>query len=191
MSFLWTAPVTLPMMFAVVYLSAKVGQVSGKGLFRVIKDAYPRYILFRTLIAAVIGNVIEAGADLGGMAAALNLIVPIPIPRLVLIIAVVILAVQFLGSYLTIRNIFRWLTLILLAYVASALLAKPNPGEVLRGTVLPQIRFDREFLTTIVATIGTTLSAYIYSWQSNQEIEEKIEASQTLCASAKAPAGSR
>ena len=78
-SFLWTAPVTFPMMFAVVYLCSKLGQVAGKGLFAVIREHYSRPILYFFLITAVVGNIIEAGADIGGMAAALNLLVPIPI----------------------------------------------------------------------------------------------------------------
>jgi NRAMP (natural resistance-associated macrophage protein)-like metal ion transporter len=178
-SFLWTAPITLPMMFAVVYLSAKLGQVSGRGLFQVIKDYYPRWVLYSTLVGVLIGNTIEAGADLGGMAAALNLFVPLPIPWLVLAIALVILALQIYGSYILIRNIFRWLALVLLAYVGAALLAKPDLAQVLRGTFIPTIQFDREFLTLMVAVIGTTLSAYIYSWQSNEEVEEEIAAGRT------------
>ena len=97
-SFLWTAPVTLPMMYAVVYLSAKLGQVSGRGLFQGIKDYYPRWVLYPTLIGVLIGNTSEAGADLGGMAAALNLFVPVPIPWLVVAIAIVIVALQLYGS---------------------------------------------------------------------------------------------
>jgi NRAMP (natural resistance-associated macrophage protein)-like metal ion transporter len=178
-SFLWTAPITLPMMFAVVYLSAKLGQVSGRGLFQVIKDYYPRWVLYSTLVGVLIGNTIEAGADLGGMAAALNLFIPLPIPWLVLAIALVILALQIYGSYILIRNIFRWLALVLLAYVWAALLAKPDLAQVLRGTFIPTIQFDREFLTLMVAVIGTTLSAYIYSWQSNEEVEEEIAAGRT------------
>jgi NRAMP (natural resistance-associated macrophage protein)-like metal ion transporter len=178
-SFLWTAPITLPMMFAVVYLSAKLGQVSGRGLFQVIKDYYPRWVLYSTLVGVLIGNTIEAGADLGGMAAALNLFVPLPIPWLVLAIALVILTLQIYGSYILIRNIFRWLALVLLAYVGAALLAKPDLAQVLRGTFIPTIQFDREFLTLMVAVIGTTLSAYIYSWQSNEEVEEEIAAGRT------------
>jgi NRAMP (natural resistance-associated macrophage protein)-like metal ion transporter len=175
-SFLWTAPATLPMMYAVVYLSAKLGQVSGRGLFQAIKDYYPRWVLYPTLIGVLIGNTIEAGADLGGMAAALNLFVPVPIPWLVVTIAIVILALQLYGSYILIRNVFRWLALVLLAYVAAAVLAKPDLGEVLRGTFIPTIEFSRDFLTMMVAVIGTTLSAYIYSWQSNEEVEEEIAA---------------
>ena len=178
-SFLWTAPVTLPMMYAVVYLSAKLGQVSGRGLFQGIKDYYPRWVLYPTLIGVLIGNTIEAGADLGGMAAALNLFVPVPIPWLVVAIAIVIVALQLYGSYILIRNIFRWLALVLLAYVGAAVLAKPDLGEVLRGTFIPTLEFNRDFLTMMVAVIGTTLSAYIYSWQSNEEVEEEIAAGRT------------
>src|SRR3954467_8051795 len=133
-SFLWTAPVTFPMMYAVVYLSSKLGQVSGKGLFHVIKDNYPRWLLWPTLIGVLIGNTIEAAADLGGMAAAINLFVPVPIPLIVVSEAAIILALQVWGSYELIRNVFRWLALALLAYVGSAILAKPDAGEVLRGT---------------------------------------------------------
>jgi NRAMP (natural resistance-associated macrophage protein)-like metal ion transporter len=178
-SFLWTAPVTLPMMFAVVYLSAKLGQVSGRGLFQAIKDYYPRWVLYPTLIGVLIGNTIEAGADLGGMAAALNLFVPVPVPWLCLGIALIVLALQIYGSYVLIRNVFRWLALVLLAYVGAAWLAQPDWHEVLRGTFIPTLRFDREFLTLVVAVIGTTLSAYIFSWQSNAEVEEEIAAGRT------------
>src|SRR5436305_10171990 len=82
-SLLWTAPITFPMMFAVVYLSSKLGQVAGKGLFSVIKQYYPRWILWPALVGVLIGNVIEAAADLGGMAAALGLFIPLSVPLIV------------------------------------------------------------------------------------------------------------
>ncbi len=173
-AFLWTAPVTLPMMFTVVYLSAKLGQVAGKGLFDVMREHYPRWLLNVALVGVLIGNTIEAAADLGGMAAALNVLVPIPELVIVLIVGVAILTLQFWGSYVLIRNVFRWLALALLAYVASALLAKPEWGAVLKGTLIPRIEFNEEFLSLLVAVIGTTLSAYLYTWQSNEEVEEEI-----------------
>ena len=173
-AFLWTAPVTFPMMCAVVYLSAKLGQVSGKGLFHVIKDHYPRWILWPALIGVLIGNTIEAGADIGGMAAALAVLVPLPLPLIIVPVTVAIFALQVWGSYELIRNIFRWLALSLLAYVGAAILAKPDLLEVIKGTLIPTIRFDAQFLSLLVAVIGTTLSAYLYTWQSNQEVEEEI-----------------
>jgi Mn2+/Fe2+ NRAMP family transporter len=91
-SFLWTAPITFPMMYAVVYLSAKLGQVTGKGLFDNLKDHYPRWLLWPTLVGVLIGNTVEAGADLGGMAAATNQFVPVPIWLFVVGNAAIILA---------------------------------------------------------------------------------------------------
>jgi NRAMP (natural resistance-associated macrophage protein)-like metal ion transporter len=178
-SVLWMAPVTLPMMYAVVYLSSKLGQVSGRGLFHVIRDFYPRWLLWAVLVGVMIGNTIEAAADLGGMAAALNLFIPLPIPWIAAAVAVIIFALQALGSYTLIRNVFRWLALALLAYVGAAILARPDAAQVLKGSFVPTVTFDKEFLGIVVAVIGTTLSAYIYTWQSNQEVEEEIAQGRT------------
>lgn len=176
---LWMAPVTMPMMYAVVYLSSKLGQVSGRGLFHVIRDFYPRWLLWAVLAGVITGNTIEAAADLGGMAAALNLFIPLPIPWLAAGVAALIFALQVFGSYTFIRDVFRWLALALLAYVGAAILAKPDAAQVLKGTLQPTIVFNKEFLGIVVAIIGTTLSAYIYTWQSNQEVEEEIAKGRT------------
>ncbi|HSU14924.1 divalent metal cation transporter [Longimicrobium sp.] len=173
-SFLWTAPATLPMMYAVVYLSAKLGQVTGQGLFAVIQRRFPRWVLYPSLVAVLIGNTIEAGADIAGMAAAVGLLVKVPAGVIVVFITAAVLALQVWGSYTLIRNVFRWLALALLAYIVAAILARPELMPVLRGTFIPTLRFDREFLSLLVAVIGTTLSAYLYTWQSNEEVEEQI-----------------
>jgi NRAMP (natural resistance-associated macrophage protein)-like metal ion transporter len=175
-SFLWTAPVTYPMMVAVVYLSSKLGQVTGKGLFAVIQEHFPRWILWPALVGVILGDTIEAGADIGGMAAAAGILIPIPTPWIAVGATILILALQIWGSYTLIRSVFRWLALTLLAYIGAAILAKPDLLDVLRGTFLPTLRFDREFLSFLVAVMGTTLSAYLITWQSNQEVEEKIAA---------------
>jgi len=174
-SFLWTAPVTLPMMVTVVYLSSKLGQVTGKGLFDVIRDHYPRWVLQSALVGVIIGNTIEAGADIGGMAAALGVLAPgIPLTWIVPPITAAILALQIWGSYLLIRQIFRWLALLLLTYIGAAFMSQPDWPAVVRGTLIPTIRLEQEFLALLVAVIGTTLSAYLYTWQSNEEVEEEI-----------------
>jgi Mn2+/Fe2+ NRAMP family transporter len=178
-AFLWMAPVTFPMMFAVVYLSSKLGQVTGKGLFHVIKDHYPRWFVWPALIGVLAGNTIEAAADIGGMAAAVGVFIPVPLQVTAPAVGAVILALQVWGSYTLIRNIFRWLALSLFAYVGAAVLAKPELGEVLRGTLVPTIEFSGKFLSLLVAVIGTTLSAYLYTWQSNVEVEEEIAQGRT------------
>src|SRR4030081_2709678 len=126
LSFLWIAPVVLPMMYVVVYLSAKLGRVYGKGLFAVIRDRYPRWLLYPAMVGAVSGNLIEAAANLGGIAASLNLVIPIPIPVIVLCAALGILGLQVWASYALLRDIFKWLALALFAYVGAAMMAKPD-----------------------------------------------------------------
>ena len=174
LGFLWIAPVLLPMMYVVVYLSAKIGQVYGKGLFACIRDQFPRWVLLPMVSLAFVGNIIEAAADLGGIGAALNLLVPLPIPVLVAGTALIIFAIQYFGSYTLIRRVFRWLALTLFAYGVAAIMARPDPAEVIRATFIPQLKLDAGSLSLIVACIGTSLSAYVYTWQSNQEVEEQI-----------------
>lgn len=171
---LWTAPLALPMMIAVAYLSAKLGQVTGRGLFSVLRMQSPRWLLYLVLAGVIAGNIIEAGADIGGMAAAVGLLTDVP-PWVILAgVTAAALVLQIWGSYTFIRNVLRMLALSLLAYVVSALLAQPHPMDVLRGTLFPHIQFNRETLAIIEAIIGASLSAYICTWQSNVEVEEKI-----------------
>jgi Mn2+/Fe2+ NRAMP family transporter len=163
------------MMVVVVYLSAKLGRVYGKGLVAAIRDQYPAWVLYPIMLGAFAGNIIEAAANLGGIGAALALFVPIPVTLIVLIVAAAILLMQIFGSYGFLRRVFRWLALALLAYVGAAVLARPDLRDVVAGTFMPRIQFTTEYLSMIVACIGTALSAYIYTWQSNQEVEEEIE----------------
>jgi NRAMP (natural resistance-associated macrophage protein)-like metal ion transporter len=171
-SFLWTAPLTFPMMVAVVYLSSKLGQVAGEGLTAVIRRHYPRWLLALVVLGITVGNICEAGADIGGISAATNLLIPVPIVWLVIPATLIILSLQIFGSYELIRNVFRWLALALFAYIGSAILARPELIPVLRGTFLPTLHFNREFLTTFVAVMGTTLSPYLYIWEADQQVSE-------------------
>src|SRR3954447_13180427 len=98
LSILWIAPVLLPMMYVVTYLSAKIGQVYGKGLFACIRDQFPRWVLLPLVTLAFVGNIIEAAADLGGIGSALNLLMPLPVPILVVGTAAIIYAIQYFGS---------------------------------------------------------------------------------------------
>jgi Mn2+/Fe2+ NRAMP family transporter len=113
------------------------------------------------------------------MAAALNVLVLIPIAWITVPTTLAILALQLWGSYTLIRTIFRWLSLVLLAYIGAALLSRPDLREVLKGTLMPHLQFNRDFLAILVAIIGTSLSAYLYTWQSNVEVEEEIHMGRT------------
>jgi len=177
---IWTALVTFPLMATVQFICAKVGMVSGRGLAGVLRQSYPRWLLYPSVVSLLVANTINVGADLGAIAAAINLLVPaLPIAPLVVPIAGIILLLQIWGSYRLIAQIFKWLTLALLAYIGSAVLARPDWSEVLRGTVVPTIRFDSAFLATLVAILGTTISPYLFFWQASQEVEEEVHMGRT------------
>src|SRR2546427_1993044 len=148
--------------------------VSGMGLAAVLRRHYARNLLYFTVFGLVIANTINAGADIGAMAAAINLLVPIPIVVLVLPIALTILALQIWGSYRLIAKTFKWLALALFAYVGSAVFARPDWSEVLKATFIPKLSFDSNFLAMVVAIFGTTISPYLFFWQADQEVEEEI-----------------
>ena len=173
-SLLWTAPLTFPMMSATVFLCSKLGMVTGMGIAGVIRQHYSRRLLYPVVLFMVIANVVEAGADIGAMAACLRLIVPIPVTGITVGIALLILGLQAWGSYELLQNIFKWLAIALFAYVGATFLAKPNLSEVLRATFTPTLHFDRDYLAMLVAIVGARLSPYMYFWQASQEVEEKI-----------------
>jgi NRAMP (natural resistance-associated macrophage protein)-like metal ion transporter len=173
---LWTAILTLPMMAAIQFICAKIGLVSGRGLAGVLRKYYPRWLVLGAIALLVIANTINAGTDLGAIAAAVNLLVP-QVSALVLVapIAIAIVAVQILGSYRLIARIFKWLTLTLFAYLVAAFLARPHWAEVLKATFIPTLRFDHEYLMTLVAIFGTTITPYLFFWQASQEVEEELK----------------
>ncbi len=173
-STLWTALITFPLMAGVQFICAKIGMVSGRGLASVLRRYYPRWLLYPVVGSLVVANTINAGTDIGAIAAAIHLLVPIPPLYLVLPIALAILALQLWGGYRLIARVFKWLTLALFAYIAAAFFAHPQLGEVLRGTFVPTFRLNSSFLATMVAILGTTISPYLFFWQASQEVEEDI-----------------
>lgn len=170
---LWTALVTFPLMAAVQFICAKVAKVTGRGLAGVLKKHYSPWVVYPAVSALVIANTINAGADIGAIAAAISMLIPVPIPAMIVPITAILVALQFWGSYTLIERTFKWLTLALFAYVATAFFVHPDAGEVLKGSLVPVIRFDSKFLATLTAILGTTISPYLFFWQTGQEVEEE------------------
>src|SRR2546423_891774 len=112
-SILWTALITFPLMAAMQFICAKVGMVTGQGLAGVLRDHYPRWLLYPAVVALVVANTINVGADIGAIASAINLLIPIPPIWMIVPISLAILALMFLGSYRLIASVFKWLTLAL------------------------------------------------------------------------------
>ena len=171
---LWTALLSFPLMAGVQNICARIGLVSGVGLARVIKDRYPRWILYPAVFALFVANTINVGADLGAVADAIGLLVGIKAVWLVIPVAIGILAFQIFGSYKLIAKVFKYLTLALLAYVVDAVVVHPDVLETLRAAVVPTFSLDPKYIATLVAILGTTISPYLFFWQSSEEVEEEI-----------------
>jgi NRAMP (natural resistance-associated macrophage protein)-like metal ion transporter len=173
-SILWTALVVFPMMTAVQFICAKIGMVSGMGLARVIRKNYSNAVIYPVLTGLIVANTINAGADIGAIAASVNLLLPLPIAAATIPIALIIVAFQIWGSYTLIAKVLKWLTLVLFSYVVSAIFAKPDALEVLHGTFVPGIKFNSTFLAQLVAILGTTISPYLFFWQASHEVADQI-----------------
>lgn len=172
-AFLWTSLFTFPLMAAVQYLCAKIALVTGRGLAGVLRKHYPRPILYSAVLLLVAANTINVGADLGAVAAGINLVAPGINPKLLVIpLAVLILALQMFGSYKFISSVFKWLTLTLFAYIATAFFVHADFRQVCKDTLVPHMQFDKDNVSMLVALLGTTISPYLFFWQASQEVEE-------------------
>ena len=170
---LWTALLTIPLMSAVQLMCARIGLVSGRGLASVLRRHYSARLLWFACLLLLVANVVNIAADLGGMAEAVELLSGLPSLWLIMPVTATVLCLLIFASYRVIVRIFKWLTLVLFAYVGAGLLAHPNWAQVLESTFLPRISFDRSYLMTLVAVLGTTISPYLFFWQAAHEVEEQ------------------
>lgn len=177
---LWTALFSFPFMSVVQEMCGRVGLVSGLGLGGVLKKYYPKPILYGTVTLLLIANTLNVGADLGAMAASLQLVVPIPYPALLVIVTTLTLGLQILIPYRIYAKYLKYLTFSLFAYFFVALIVKQDWGAILYSTFVPQISFSREYLFNIVAILGTTISPYLFFWQPSEELEEQVVSGRIL-----------
>jgi NRAMP (natural resistance-associated macrophage protein)-like metal ion transporter len=170
---LWTALFSFPLMAAVQLMCARLGLVTGRGLAGVVRYHYPRWVLWVACALLSIANVFNIGADLGGMAEATEMVTGINSLYWTPLYTAVIISLLFWSSYRFIARIFKWLTLVLFAYVATAFLARPDWGAVLSATVVPRLDWSSADLATFVGILGTTISPYLFFWQASQEVEQE------------------
>jgi NRAMP (natural resistance-associated macrophage protein)-like metal ion transporter len=170
---LWIALITFPLMVAIQLMCARLGVVTGHGLGSAIRTYYPRWVLWGSCSILVVANIINIGADLGGMAEATQLITGIGPLVWILFYALLIIGLLFWASYTLIAKIFKWLTLVLFAYVLASFLAHVDWRHALAVTFVPHLEWSRGFLAVLVAILGTTISPYLFSWQAAEEVEEE------------------
>lgn len=172
----WTMLFTFPLMTAVQEACMRIGAVTGKGLAAVIRERYPRYVLIPVVALVVIANTLNIGADIGAMAASMQLLVDVPFALLAVMFAVVMLLLEVFVPYKTYVKILKWLALALFAYPVTAFLVDVPWSEVLQATLRPQITFSPEFFYIVVAILGTTISPYLFFWQTSEVVEDEIAA---------------
>ena len=160
-------------MTAVQLMCARLGLVTGLGLAGVIRRRYSRWVLWGACALVVIANVINIAADLGGMAEATMMVIGAPVTLMVPVFGAVIIVLLMWSSYRTIARVFKWLTLVLLAYILTAFVARVDWRLALEATVIPHMEWSRGFFSVLVAILGTTISPYLFFWQAAQEVEEE------------------
>jgi NRAMP (natural resistance-associated macrophage protein)-like metal ion transporter len=170
---LWTAIFSFPLMAAVQLMCARLGMVTGRGLAGVVRRRYPRWTLWGACTLLIVGNVINIGADLGGMAEATSLVTGADARLAVPCYAAAIVLLLFYSTYRQIVRVFKWLTLVLFAYVGAAFLARPDWSSILGATFVPHVEWSVAYLSTLVGILGTTISPYLFFWQAAQEVEEE------------------
>jgi len=170
---LWTALICMPLMVGVQTMCARVGVVAESGLASVLRAHYPRWLLWMVCLLLFAGNTLNIAADLGGMGASAALLTGVNALWFVPFFTVLILALLVFASYRHMTSIFKWLTLVLFAYVAAAFFARPHWRDVAMGTFAPHIAISRDYLLMIVAILGTTISPYLFFWQAAQNAEQE------------------
>lgn len=169
---LWTAVISLPLASAVQETAARLGLVSGRGLMSLIKERFARPILWFAAALVVGANVFNIGADLGSMAEAFRLLIPLPFALLVVAMAGVILLLEVFVSYERYSLILRWLALSIFAYVVELLFVNVSWSEVAAG-LIPSFQPTLASVEALVAIFGTTISPYLFVWQAGEEVEER------------------
>lgn len=177
---LWLAAFTFPLMSMVQEMCARIGLVTGRGLADNIRRHYSKKVLFACTTLLFAANAFNIGADLGAMAQGVQLINPrLNYAMLVIGFTILMSGLQIFTPYERYAKYLKWLALVLFAYILSAVLADLNWAEVLRHAVVPSITFSKEQLFLICAILGTTISPYLFFWQTSQEVEDKILHGQT------------
>jgi len=169
---LWTMLLSYPLIAAIQEICARIGRVTGGGLAANLRRYYPKWILYSVLSLMSLANIFNLGADLGAMGAAASLLLPGDSRIYIVIFAVASVLAELFTPYSKYATYLKWLTLSLFAYVGTAFYVHVPWSEVVHAVVVPKVEITREYLTALIAVLGTTISPYLFFWQASQEVEE-------------------
>jgi NRAMP (natural resistance-associated macrophage protein)-like metal ion transporter len=173
---IWMVLFLYPMMLIIEEMCARIGLVTGKGLASAIKKKYSRNFVIPLVTLLLIANTINIGADIGAMSASIILVFPnIPFIIATLAFVGIVLAAEIFIPYRKYSKLLKYLTLFLLAYIITAVIVGGNWVEIISATIIPHIEFNSEFVMMFVAIFGTTISPYLFFWQTSEEVEEEVQ----------------
>ena len=173
LSTLWTALVSFPLMAAIQGMCARIGIVTSAGLTTTLKKHYSKTLLYVFVIISFPAIILNIGADIAGMGAVANMLCPSVHAIIFSFVFVVLLIVSLIYfPYKKIASVLKWLCLTLMLYILVPFLVHQDIGAILRATFIPQIHWDKEYVAILVAILGTTISPYLFFWQTSMETEE-------------------
>jgi len=170
---LWSALFTFPLMAVMQEMCARIGLVTGHGLAGNLRRYYPRWVLVILVGLAVVGITLNIGADLAAMADVTHLFIPIPEPILAILYSILIVLLLIFTSYQTLAGFLKWTALTVLAYMFVPYFTQTDWREAIFHTVVPAMKINRETALLFVAILGTTISPYLFFWQTSMEVEDK------------------
>jgi NRAMP (natural resistance-associated macrophage protein)-like metal ion transporter len=170
---LWTALFMLPLLAGVQEACARIGAVTGKGIATVVREHFSKPVLYGVVLLVIIANTINIGADIGAMASAANLLLPLPFVVFPVLFTVLILVLEIFLSYKVYARILKWLAISLLAYPLTVFIVSNPWATILQATFLPHIELNFQYLFIITGVLGTTISPYLFFWQASEETEEE------------------
>lgn len=173
---LWLFPIMFPLLLAVQESCARIGAVTGDGLAAILKKHYSKKVLFAAVMLVVVANTVNIGSDLAAMAATVQLFTPnAPFIGLAVFFAIVCVALQIFVPYRQYAKFLKWLAIALFAYPVTAFIVGQPWGEVLSSTFAPNIQFTKESIYIIVGILGTTISPYLFFWNTSEVVEGEVE----------------
>ncbi|SEW53863.1 NRAMP family divalent metal transporter [Chitinophaga arvensicola] len=171
---LWTSLLTFPLMAAVQGMCARIGLVTSQGLTVTLKMHYPRPVLYLMLLFSFPAITLNIGADIQGMGAVCHMIFPaIPVSVFCVLVTAIMMFIIIQYSYQKIAMILKWLCLSLLLYIIVPFMIKQDWAQVAKNTFIPTIQYNKDFFSIIVAILGTTISPYLFFWQTTMEAEDQ------------------
>lgn len=173
---LWLFPIMFPLLLAVQESCARIGAVTGDGLATILKKHYSRKVLFTSVMLVVVANTVNIGSDLAAMAATVQLFTPnLPFVGLAVFFAIVCVALQIFVPYRQYAKFLKWLAIALFAYPITAFIVGQPWGEVLKNTFVPNISLDKDTVYIMVGILGTTISPYLFFWNTSEVVEDEVE----------------